>query len=85
MKYIREMLLYHFSSEKTKETPNKVELVGDVTEFFRKDCEDLVQREGGGESEGLVQKHVGGLSVVINEAGDQMGKISGFLVYLEYN
>ena len=67
------MLLYHFSSEKTKETPNKVELVGDVTEFFRKDCEDLVQ------------KHVGGLSVVINEAGDQMGKISGFLVYLEYN
>ena len=47
LKELRAMLRYHLGSEKLKENPKKVELVGDVTDFFRKDWEGLVQRRGG--------------------------------------
>ena len=42
------LLCYHFGSEKSKGSSKKVELVEDVTEFFRKDQEDLTKRGLGG-------------------------------------
>ena len=41
---LRVLLRYNFGSEKLKGIPNKVELVGDVKYFFRKDWDGLVQR-----------------------------------------
>ena len=43
VKDIRVLILYHCSTEKLKRIPNKVELVGAVKYFFRKDWDGLVQ------------------------------------------
>ena len=37
VKELRVILRYHFGSERLKGTPNKVELVEAVTDFFRRD------------------------------------------------
>ena len=71
VKDLRVIPCYHFGSEKLKESPNKVELVGDVKYCFRKDWGGLVNIWGGG------------VYVVTNEcvyeAGEDMGEISIFL------
>ena len=41
---LRVLLRYHFGSEKLKGIPKKVELVGAVKYFFRKDWGGIVQR-----------------------------------------
>ena len=69
IKEIRVLLLYHFSSERLKGIPKKVELVEAVTDLFRRDWEGLMHRVG----EGWL--------VVTNEMGEKYI----FLVYLEYN
>ena len=46
VKDLRVLLCYHFGSEKLKGSPNKVELVGAVKYFFRKDWDFLVYRWG---------------------------------------
>ena len=65
LKGLKLMLHYFLGSENLKGVPNKVELLEDVNEFFRKDWEDIVQREGGG------------ISVVTNGAGCEAGKDTG--------
>ena len=56
VKELRVLLPYHSRSEKLKGIPNKVEVMGDVPDYFRKDWEGLLQRRGGV-----------GVSVVTNE------------------
>ena len=71
VKDLRVILCYHFGSENLKDAPKKMELVGAVKDFSRKDWKGLVQRRGDG------------VSVVTNEgvheAGEEMRKISKFL------
>ena len=59
VKELRVLLCYHFGSERLKGTPNKVELVEDVTDLFRRCWASLMLRVGGG---GLV---------VTNEIGEK--------------
>ena len=56
-KELRVLLRYHFGSERLKGTPNKVELVEDVTNLFRREWESLMQRVGGGGS--VVRNEIG--------------------------
>ena len=56
------LIFYHFSPEKLNGIPKKVELVEAVTDFFIKDWEGLVQRDGGG------------MSVVTNDSDCEAGE-----------
>ena len=47
VKELRVLLRYHFGSEKLRGSPKLVELVGAVTDSFRRDWEGLMQRVGG--------------------------------------
>ena len=59
VKELRVILHYHFGPERLKGIPKKVELVEAVTDLFRRECESLMQRVGGGGS------------VVTNEIGER--------------
>ena len=72
VKDLRVLLRYHFGSEKLKGSPKKVEIVEAVKYCFIKYWYGLVQRWGGGVS---VVKNEG-----VNEAGEEVGEISIFLV-----
>ena len=47
VKDLRVLIRYHFSSEKLKGIPKKVELVGDVKYIFRKYWDSIVHIWGG--------------------------------------